>query len=265
MAQFSFSLFKKLLTPSFFVGLAVIVYGVYYFNSRWEYSENGHGIIFTLYFLCALLFSYAISKRGFILSTLTTISLIFIITYAGDKFQWRQDFITEAQKNNFPAIEQYIDRYPLYEEHHFASFLEKPKWLNFSTECYEPALKGGNMGVHCQSITLIRDHYNIDVMDMINAHYTKMRRTAQRLQNGQIKGKVAYQTCLQNKECAFIPLLPANANIEAISERSKDHIDIRRQFWSLINNETIQPETCEFMDLCRVMQNASVIQIRRSS
>jgi hypothetical protein len=88
-----------------------------------------------------------------------------------------------------------------------------------------------------------------------------MKRTAQRIQDGNLKTKKAYQQCLTNKTCAIIPLLPANVDAEQIEQQSTDHIKTRRMFWSLINDTQISPEICEFIDLCRALRNSGVTPI----
>lgn len=264
MVQITLRDFKRLLTPSLFVGLGLLLYGLIYFSRRWGYSETGHELIVALYCIFTFLFALTFQFKRYFMTAMSGFILVALLVYGGNKFEWRETYIEEASKGDFPAIEQYIDNYPLYEEHHFANLLGHPRWLAYSEECLEPALAGEPMAEECQTADLILQHYGFNIYDLINKHYDKMRETALRLQKGTLTNAQSYKACLQSKNCAFIPLLPADAKLEEITEMSKDYIEIRKQFWSLIHNETIQPETCQFMDLCRVMQNASVIEIRQT-
>ena len=264
MENFSFSILKKFLTVGFFIGLASILIGMIFFFSQWNYSETGHQVLLLVFIVLSFILMFTVHFNRANASGLIILCLFLILGYAFAKFEWRKEYILAAQNGNFPAINQHIKKYPTYEEHKFSSFMNSPRWISFSRECFEPALYERPMAENCHSANLIQDHYSININDTINTHYAKMRKTAFMLQKGQLNNQNIYRSCLQSKNCAFIPLLPADANIENISPKSDTHLRVRRQFWSIINNKNIQPEVCEFMDLCRVMNNANVVSIKES-
>lgn len=262
MDKFSFAELKKFLTPAVYAGLAIMAFGVIYFLSQWEYSENHHGTLLITWCVLAVLFSVTIHFYRYGLSVLIILMLLGAVTYAQMKFNWREAFITAASKNKYPAINRYIDHYPTFEEHSFAALTGEPRWIEFSKECLEPALDGKPMAESCHSVKMIEDRYNIDINSVINEHYAKMRKTAIMLQKGQLNNEAIYRSCLQSKRCAFIPLLPANADIDTMSAQSGQYMDIRRQFWSIIDNKMIQDDACDFDDLCRIMRDNNVIVLK---
>jgi len=246
------------------IGAICFALGSVFFFIQWPYSESGHEIVFAIYSLFCMISIFTIRKKKIILSLCVFMILGASIYYSCEKFQWRKDYITSSQTGDFFLLDPYIEEYPLYEDRVFSAFLNNPKYVAFSDECYKPALNNQTPASNCKSLNLIKSHYNVDVNQMIQDHYTKMQSTARQFEGGRIKDRRQYQNCLKTKRCAKIPLLPAGADIASINPESHDYIDIRRQFWSLLDgNKKITPDICEFMDLCRTMRDINIISIAK--
>ena len=253
------------MAASLIIALSVLGYCLYNFLTQWQYSEAGHE-----YFLIAsvvlsifVFFALRISRIG--LAVFLVICIAAVNFYANKKFEWRENYIENAKSGQYFAFEDYIETYPTFEETKFSWATNTPKWVAFSEECYQPLLNGtaqngkNPIGRNCKSSALIFDFYGIDIRGLINNHYRKMQYTATQLEKGRLARKINFEQCIQNKQCAMIPLLPASA--ENITQQSDEYLDIRRQFWSLINDKKMSPENCGFFDLCRTMVQAEIITL----
>jgi len=245
------------------IGLAVLGYGLYSFLTQWQYSEAGHEMLLITYLVGAVLVFFALRFSKIGIAVALIICLLPITIYANKKFEWRESYIHSAQKGNYFAMERYIDAYPSFEDHYFNWVTGAPKWVEFSSTCYEPLLKSDNLletkkglNTHCKSASSIQNEYGIDIKTIINDHYRKMQNTAKMLEKGRFKNKRRFEGCINDKKCAMIPLLPAGVEVD---QQSEDYLDIRKQFWSLINDKTISTDNCNFFDFCRVMTNAEII------
>lgn len=254
---------KKILILSLIVSVLCLIGGVSHMLSQWQYYESGQGILLVAYLLACFLLFFAVRfiKPMQILAAFLLLGLI--VFYANVKFDWRRTYITNAVKGDYFILEDYIAEYPSLEEYHFGWAWGEPAWVHFAEDCILPNISGQNTLPACRSAGSIQEQYNIDIRAAINEHFRKMQDTAKRIERGQMKSKEQYQDCLMRKQCAFIPLLPANADPERISRDSEDYLLTRRMFWSLINDTEISPEICEYMLLCRVMRDLSVIPIAR--
>ena len=242
------------------IGLAALGFGLYSFLSQWSYSEAEHEYLLIAYAIGAVLAFLALrmSRTGF--GVFIIICLVGITFYANHKFDWRKSYVTAAEKGNYFAMEQYIDKYPTFEGHKFAWFLDTPRWVTFSKDCYEPLINARtiqkeNIVRTCKNAALIKDFYGVDVRQIINDHYRKMQSAAKRLENGKLN-KRKFEACLNNKTCAMIPLLPAGVEVD---QQSEDYMDIRKQFWSVRNDKKMSQKNCDFFDFCRVMTAAEII------
>jgi len=253
---------KKILIISLTVTLLFLIGGVKHFLGQWQYSEPGHGILVITYMLvCSVLF-FAMRFIKVMQIILTILLLFLVIFYANKKFAWRQDYISVAKKGQPFILEEYIASYPTMEEHSFGWLWGEPAWVRFANDCVAPVLEGyTNVPSACINESTILKEYNIDIKATINQHLKKMQNTARRIEDGQLKDKRQYQTCLQQKQCAIIPLLPARVDPESIDRDSDAFLDVRQAFWSLINDKEITPSACHAMKLCRAMRDLSVISI----
>ena len=231
------------------LAITVLVYGLLEFKDQWQYSEEGHETLLGIYVILSLLlfFLLRIGKIG--ISVLIMIILAATLFYSNQKFEWRKDYIMQAQfKKPFP-LEPYIDSYPTFEEHTFSWFFGTPKWVDFNKECYFPLTKGAGSGRNCKSNKAIQENYNIDVTTLIQKYYKRMQNTAKLIENGRMKSKRQFEKCIHDKRCAMIPLLPKGIEID---RQSEEHMDVRMQFWSLINDKKMSQKNCDFFELCRV-------------
>ncbi|PCI01144.1 MAG: hypothetical protein COB76_01980 [Alphaproteobacteria bacterium] len=254
---------KKTLIVSLAISLIVLFSGLVHMLGQWNYYEEGHGILAIVFAIAcfALFFSLRFADITKIISAVILLGLV--IFYANQKFEWRKSYIDDSNNGKPFILSPYITTYPTLEERHFGSLLGVPSWVQFAEECIEPSLKGNKAARDCKSSSSINDTYGIDALKLVNTHFTRMKRTAQKIEGGQMKSKRQYQRCLVNKTCAIIPLLPAHVEAEDIDRQSQDHIATRTMFWSLVNDPKISPEICEFMDLCRALRDLDVMPIEK--
>jgi hypothetical protein len=252
---------RKILILSIVATVVVLFGGLYNLLTQWNYYEDGQDIIAVLYAVgcVGLFFAFRFMNPARIILIILILSMIQF--YAQQKFDWRAAYIDSSKTESGFVLDQYIKEYPTYEQHVFGAFWGAPKYVDFAEECIEPTLRGVNAQRECKSSNAISNEYNINAKEMVDEHFQKMKRTAQRIEGGQMKSKRQYEACLVNKTCAIIPLLPANVDADSISRQSEDHIATRRMFWSLVNGNQITPELCEFMDLCRALRDLDVIPI----
>ena len=253
---------KKLLISSVLISIFVLLVGVTYLLGQWQYYEEGQGILLGIYALAsfALFFALRFARWGQIISAIILISLI--LFYASVKFDWRKEYVDNANSGRPFIMENYIDEYPTLEEHTFGFLWSEPQWVNFTDDCITPILSGARTATpECRSNQTILENYNIDITQIIEKHFMKMKRTAQRIESGDMKTKNDYQRCLTNKSCAIIPLLPANVDPTTIDQQSTDYLLTRKMFWSLVNDTKMSPEICEYIDICRVLRDTGVIPI----
>lgn len=254
---------RKTLFTALGISLFCLLGGLYYMLSQWEFYEPGQDILAIAYFIACFVLFFALRFTSVKQIIITAFILVMLLIYADKKFEWRRDYIQNANQNASFILEPYIDAYPTFEEHSFGWLWGAPSWVKFADECISPSLRGTEVGRYCRAAATIQHEYNIDPLALVNQHFARMKRTAQRIESGDMKSKKQYQTCLNNKTCALIPLLPANVDPESIDRQSNSHIVTRKMFWSLINDKTISPEICEFMDLCRALRDMNVMPLPR--
>ena len=251
--------------PQLLVALAVslltLIVAMAQIFTQWPYSEAGHGyIVIGLLAECGILFALVFFKR-YVPAFVIFMLIVSTVIYANIKFEWRRDYITSAQRGDYFVLSPYIDSYPTFEEHVLADFMDKPRWIAFANDCVNPGLKGEPVSAKCRTQSSIQTNYNVNVMQLINAHHAKMRRTAERVQQGEFNTKQAFSGCLKSKQCAMIPLLPESVNMDQFDEKSDQYIDIRRSFWTLVNTDQLTPGICDFFDLCKAMKSSGVVTV----
>jgi len=243
--------------------IGLLVFGLYSFLSQWAYSEPGHEYLaIAIAVVCtALFFALRLSKIGLSI----VLIIIFGVTwlYAGQKFEWRKDYIESAKTRNFFAFDQYIERYPTFEEHHFSWITDHPRYVAFSRDCYKPLINAPDapsavraMSPECRTERSIAETYNIDIKKLIHDYHDRMRHTAKQIERERFRTKTQLADCIKNKTCAMIPLLPEGDDVNFQSEENRQ---IRNQFWSLIEDKDISWANCSYFDLCRLMVQGEVI------
>ena len=261
MSRFSFG---NSLTLSTLISLAALIFGLYFFRSQWDFSESGHEYLFFGYVGLSTLLFFLLRLGRKNISFIIAGLMIFILYCADAKFDWRKSYVLSSQTSEPFAMEAYIDSYPTFEAHHFSRFLHTPRWVNFSEDCFQPLLNAQstadmqNIPQECKSEETIKESYNIDIVQIIRDHHKKMRSTAEKVEKGRFKRTSHLEKCIRDKRCALIPLLPPEA--EGLTRESEEYIDIRRQFWHLVEERSMLREHCEFFDFCRVMLEADIIE-----
>lgn len=256
---------KKILIISIILSLTLLIGGLHHMLSQWSYYEEGHGILTIVYAVACFAFFFAFRFVNIFQIIAAFVLLSLILFYADQKFEWQKNYIQSANKGDAFVLNPYIKEYPTLEERHFGWVWGVPSYIPFAEDCVIPKLKGLRTGKDCKSSASIQSAYNVDARALVNTHFSKMKRTAQRIEGGQMKSKRQYETCLRNKTCAIIPLLPANVDAEAIDRQSGEYLATRKMFWSLVNDKKISPEICEFMELCRALRDLGVMPIERPS
>lgn len=254
---------KITLVLSIITSVILLIFGIGYMLGQWEYSEQGNGILAIIFAVACFAMFFALRFVNILQIFSLFILMGLILFYANMKFDWQRTYIENAESGKNFILNSYISTYPTLEEHHFGSLWGAPLWVHFAQDCIEPALKGMNAGQNCKSNASIIDHYNIDAKDLVNKHFSKMKRTAQKIEDGSLKGRRQYQACLNNKTCAIIPLLPASVDPDSIDPQSAQYLSTRKMFWSLINDRQVSPEVCDFIDLCRALRVLDVMPIAK--
>lgn len=227
--------------------------GLFVMLSRFAYAEPGHGWLAAAYGAACVGLFFAIRFWRLAIFFLLLIIMVGTQIYAAKKFDWRQTYIDSAQQGRPFPLEEMIDHYPTYEEHLF-KFLGYPDWADFYTDCIAPTANVPvNVPPTCASFDSIMQAYNVDVPTMMQFYYGKMKKTAQMIQEGKLTQRNAYATCIANKGCATIPLLPKGVDATKIDPTSKEYLEVRQAFWSLINDKKMSPTVCNQMEMCKIL------------
>lgn len=243
------------------ITLMVIIFGTSFFLSNWAYSENGSLELFLSYLVISIILFFTLRNKKHRSSIFIFLIIIFIIAYSNIKFDWRKNYIQDTNDGVYFLLDPYISSYPTLEKHLFSWVSGTPKWIDFTDDCFKPALKNKEIPRKCRSESLIQENYNINITTMVNDYYAKMKSTAKKIERGRIKNKKQLEACLNNKKCAMIPLLPAG--VDEITESSTKYKKTRKMFWSIINDKEISPEVCDYISLCKAMRNTGVIAIKQ--
>ena len=254
---------NRFLTPASYIAGCALLIGLIFFLSHWGHAEKGHGFLLSVYICLCLLLGYSLQTLKPLITTFCVIAILVTIGFSSLKFHWREGILIQSHRDEAPAIDRYVSDYPTYEDTLFAPLTGAPQWYDFSEECLEPALSYLPMAENCHSQNRIADRYNINIITVIQNYYSLMRQTAQAIADDKIKTVEDYRSCLNLKHCAFLPLLPARTLTGGISSATDNHYQtVRNQFESILKHSSVQPETCDFMDLCRIMRDANIITIR---
>lgn len=235
---------------SLVIALVAAVAGLYLFLSRYQYAEVGHDYLVMGYVASCFILFFAVRLWNIPLFVIAVLVLGGVQTYSQLKFSWRENYIESAKAGKPFALEEYIDKYPTYEEHVFR-ILKAPDWVRFNEDCVQPALAASPVKSQCATLESINDTYNLDVKRTMVSHYARMRSTAKQIQAGKLSKRSAYVTCLAAKTCATIPLLPKNVDANKVDPTSRDYIEVRTAFWSLINDKRMSSEVCNLNPLCK--------------
>lgn len=251
---------KNLALASKVLAAGFLVFGLFSFYSSAQYIEKGHTTILVAY--CVLCGVFYITVRGWriIPAALCAIALIFTLTFSNEKFSWRKAYVESRTPFLF---EEYIKEYPSLEEHIFAKYLGTKNWVNFSKTCAERIMQGMKVPKICQSASLIKQEFGIDIKKEIKSHFNKMKKTAKRIDSGKMRTAKQYQKCIADKACAEVPMLPDGVDPESINPNSMDFIDTRKMFWSIVNDRNVTPAVCEYMKLCSIALKLSVLDKKR--
>jgi hypothetical protein len=249
---------KSLARSALVVAILFLIGGLYVFFKDYTYKEEGHLILLGAYvLLCGLFYLFfKLWKIG--LTAFTVLLMVFCLTLIVQKYEWRKDYVDAATPF---FLEEYIKDYPSFEEHLKISYMGGENWIAFSKECAEPAMLAKVVSLDCKSISAVKNKYGIDLKAAVNAYFKKMQGTAKRVSGGKLKTTAQYRTCIQNKSCAQIPMLPKNVNADDIDPNSHDHKEIREAYWALIEEKKMTAPVCKYMKLCKIMLELEIVNL----
>ncbi|HEY8963700.1 MAG TPA: hypothetical protein VIN59_04470, partial [Alphaproteobacteria bacterium] len=222
-------------------------------------AEDGHNTVLTVYIVACLVLFVALRKMSVVLIALCLLVMLGSQVYASQKFDWRQAYIENAIAGKPFPLEEMITTYPTFEQHMF-KFLKAPDWVRFNSECIQPALNNLPGNADCKTPEAIMLRYNIDILESMRQLTAKMQNTAKLLESGQMAKRSQYVDCIAQKNCVSIPLLPKGVDAEKMDPMSKDYLEIRQAFWSLIKDKKMSKETCNLTPMCRALVNLNIVK-----
>ncbi len=241
------------------VSLGFIILGMVIFLQNIAHAETGTGWLAMGYVITCFFLFFVLRLRMLVLTILCVSAAFALQTYAYKKFEWRGEYIQNAQAGEPFMAEAYIDHYPTYEEQIKARIFKEPNWVDFTNQCLWPLSKSMKPDVRCSNPNLVSTYYNIDLSGALIAQFDKMKETARRIEAGDLKTKAELQQCIADKQCALVPLLPPNVDATKIAPTSVEYMAIRKAFWSVMNDNRIRPEVCEYMLLCKAMVQLNLL------
>ncbi len=247
---------------SLVIAVAAAAVGGIYLLSRYEYVEPGHDYLVMGYVAACFVLFFGIRLWNIPLFVIALLAMGGVQTYANLKFDWREEYIESAKAGRPFALEEYIDKYPTYEEHLF-KILEAPDWVGFNEDCVQPALANKPMAGQCGTLDTITEYYHIDIKSTMTAYYARMKNTAKQIQAGKLNKRSAYITCLAAKTCATIPLLPKGVDANKIDPTGRDYIEVREAFWSIVNDKRMSASACNLTTLCKALVTMRAVDPKR--
>jgi hypothetical protein len=249
---------KSLQRSALVVAILFLLGGLYVFFKDYSYAEDGHLILLGLYVAFTFFFYLSFKAWKIPLTAFFVLLMVFNLTLIVQKYEWRKDYV-EAQTPFF--LEEYIDEYPSFEEYLKISYMGGENWIGFSKDCAEPVMLGQSVPTECQSLSSVKEVYGVDLKAAVNAYFKKMQSTARKIGDGKLKNKIQYITCIEEKSCAEVPMLPDNVNAEDIDPNSNAHKEIREAYWALIEEKQITAPVCKKMKLCTVMARLNIVDL----
>lgn len=244
---------RQVTMASLVTSVGLLCIGLYMFFERAAYAETGTGWLAIGYVVMCFFAFFTIRLRMLVLSILCLCALVVIQSYAFKKYEWRRIYVESASNGQPFMAEAYIDQYPTYEQQLKARLFREANWVDFSNDCLLPLSQDAKPDVRCSNPALIESYYALDLNSALTAYFDKMKATAIRIKDGELKTKAELQQCIADKQCALVPLLPPDVDANAISPTSVEYMAIRRAFWSVINDTRIKPEVCDYILLCKAM------------
>lgn len=246
-------------TAAIVSGLMAAV-GGFYFMKGYAYLDIGHLVIVPVFFMALSGVFFSLRKYnlgGGIIFVLCVVASVYVFS---KKTEWQADYVKATRSGTQPYVfEPYVERYPLWEEYMLADLIKKPNWVKFNNECARPALENKAVDGSCKSLEAIAKNYNIDMRATLQEYLKRMQYTAEQIQKNKINTVKKYQTCLETKKCAEVPLLPDKIDPDDVDPQSLDYIEVRRPFWQLVNSKEITPEICGYMVLCNVLMKTGAV------
>ena len=230
------------------ISLGVTLFGLYrILGPLSDYYELGQLVILAIFLFFSLLLYFNLRDFRFYRAFFIVALMFALLSVSAQKYNWRKEYI-----NNGFTLEAYIDSYPSWETYLAGDMLELPNWVSFAQNCEKPIMRNRPVPRQCQTLDAIKETFNIDMRSALLDDFRKMKTTADKIANGRMNQE-AYINCVNAKQCAQVPLMPKDVNLDTFDQRSMEYIEIRRAFWQLVKGDKITPEICQFMYLCTVL------------
>lgn len=221
------------------------------FSNNAQYTEDGQSYYLSAAIGGIMLLFWGLRSFKFIILVPSILIILISLTISTMKFDWRKGYLEKAESGKPFIFEEYIDGYPTLEEFLKAQFFGGEDWVGFARVCGEPAKEDLDVPESCQSLASIQDVYGLDMKKIVDDHYKKMKLTAKKIADGKLTDKKRFETCLQQRQCVMVPLLPANVDPDKLA--GNDYSQIRRAFWSLVEDEKLNEVVCNQMELCSLL------------
>lgn len=188
------------------------------------------------------------------------IGLLFLICLtlllSSVKLNWKKNYY----ESDAPFLLQaHIESVPAWEAHLLSPVLGVPDWFRFNEECAEPAINRQSVRSDCQNLAAINARYNLDMKKELDDYLFRMRHTAGLIKKQGSLTALQYKACVQKRECAEIPMLPADVTEETIDPENEEHLRISRVFWDLVDDRPLNEAICDYMTLCQVLKQTGAV------
>jgi|GEM_PF-3250708 len=130
----------------------------------------------------------------------------------------------------------------------------------FYKDCVDRVLRFGDVPQGCRTAKAMYQEYHVNVWDVMNEQRLRMIYTARMIARGDLMTEADYQACVARAECHIVPLLPG---INQNDEKRMSNPDIRAKqdlFWHLVNDGSLRPDLCEYMDVCKALRKIGLIK-----
>ncbi len=130
-----------------------------------------------------------------------------------------------------------------------------PRLALFHQECVDKVLKENTILPSCVSRAAIQERYKLDPLDVLDADQGRMIMAARLAARGEIMDEKDLQACIDEGRCLNFPHPE-----KGVDENSPEGLKIRRLFWHLVNNGSLTPELCQYMDVCRALVKTGIVK-----
>lgn len=234
------------------------IFGFYVYGMNIGYYEDGQSWVLFLFILAGAGFVVGVFRGIVPVIILTSLIAIVCLTFSVKSFNWRKEYM-----NNGFILAEYINDYPSYFETFKGRVFGGPRLVEFANECLgterRPVSRDRVPPRECSSIAAMNQAFGLDIFNILNQHYLKMRRTAEAISEDRA-ADINYPACVNTRRCAFVELLPPEMPEDQIQDSTDPNIiRVRDGFWELLDLNYITPNICQGMVLCRRLAELEIM------